>query len=656
MPVFFDSMPRSGKRIQPENVEVDDLFEPLNLRLGLGLLRLTTDGRPDEFDARAVIHFALNQGIRILDTADSYCLSEDDLHYGEHLVRNALNSWPGPQNEVRVVTKVGMSRPQGRWVPNGKPKHLRSAVDGSLNALDVDQLFLLQLHVRDPGVPFEDTLAALAELQAEGKVQHLGLCNVTVAEIQQAQRHFPVAAVQNELSVINRKFATDGTLTFTKREGIPFLAYRPLGGHAKTDRLAKSSVLQPLADRHTSTVHEVALAAVLDASPHVIPLVGATQMKSVRSSVAACAVQLDISDRMALSLEHSFEPLDVIEVPTASAPTVRADCSAKDPGPGNSAEVVLLMGIQGAGKSELVTSYLESGYARLNRDELGGTLDGLVPRLTQLLHNGQTRVILDNTYATRSSRAGVIAAATARGIPTRCVFLNTPLHEAWINVAQRMISRYGMPLGPTEMKFFGKADPNLPPPQALMRWVSSFESPHTDEGFSSVAEVPFVRRTDPTHEARGLLLDVDGTLRITKSGEVYPRHADDVEVLPGRTTVLQRWIEAGYQLFFVSNQSGIASGRVTHEAVQAAMFRTAELLQVPITEMVYCTHPFKPVGCFCRKPMPGLGVYLMQRHLLSREHAVMVGDRDSDSQFAANLGIRFVDSNEFFSSGSLPPG
>lgn len=324
-------------------------------------------------------------------------------------------------------------------------------------------------------------------------------------------------------------------------------------------------------------------------------------------------------------------------------------------GPGSDPEVVLLMGIQGAGKSELVESYVEAGYARLNRDQLGGSLDGLVPRLEQLLSEGQTRVVLDNTYPTRTSRAPVIAAASAFGIPVRCRHLTTSTNDAHINIVSRMLTRYGVPLGPDEMKMFRKADPNLPPPIALAKYSAGFEPPCLDEGFAAVDEIPFVRRVDPDHVEKGLLLDVDGTLRTTLSGEFYPRDPRDQELLPNRAGTLARWVDAGFSLFFVSNQSGVAAGQVSHDAVQAGMLRTAESLGVPITEIVYCPHPAQPIGCFCRKPMPGLGVYLMQRHRLSPEHLVMVGDRETDAGFAAALGVPYVDEAEFFSDDAPGP-
>lgn len=624
-------------------------FGPLPVRLGLGLLRLATAGRPERDQAIALIHLALDRGVRILDTADSYCLDNGDLHYGEELARDALAAWRGPRDEVRILTKVGLTRPKGRWLPNSRPTHLRKAVQGSLKALGVERLFLVQLHARDPGTPFEETLAALAELQREGLIEHLGLCNVSSAEVRQAQRHFPVVVVQNELSILQRDTAEAGLVAFTALAGIPFLAHRPLGGHAKVAKLEKNRVLAPLAKRHGVSPHQIALAAVLEAGPHVLPLIGATRPASLLDSLAATRLTLDATDRQALAAKHSLAPApEALAELLRPAPAPPPVALASNVGPGDDPEVVLIMGIQGAGKSRLVQAYVDHGYVRLNRDLLGGKLDDLVPRLKQLLAAGQRRVVLDNTYPTRLSRAPVIAAAHAYGVPVRCRHLQTPLPEAQVNIVLRQIEKYGKLLSPEEMKALAKVDPNLPPPAALARWASSFEPPAADEGFAAVDAVPFQRQLDPSHVNKGLLLDVDGTLRRTRSGEIYPRHPDDVELLPGRRDVLARWVEAGYRLFFISNQSGVASGKVERTAVEAALLRTAELLALPVAEVAYCPHAAFPVGCYCRKPMPGLGVHLMQRHQLARSHLTMVGDMESDAQFAAALGARYFAAEEFF--------
>ena len=208
----------------------------------------------------------------------------------------------------------------------------------------------------------------------------------------------------------------------------------------------------------------------------MVPLVRAMRIESVRSSLRSLSVSLDVSDRTALETRYSFAPTaeGLASIAPPPAPTKFAVLQP-NAGPGTTPEVVLLMGIQGAGKSELVAAYEQAGYARLNRDQLGGKLDDLVPRLVQLLVSGQKRVVLDNTYPTRISRAAVIAAANAHGVPVRCRHLQTPLPRPRVDVVLRMIAKYGRPLSPEEMKTYGKTDPNLPPPAAMSRWTSSFE-------------------------------------------------------------------------------------------------------------------------------------------------------------------------------------
>ncbi len=294
----------------------------LDVPLAFGLLRLSTEGRPERADAIALIHRALERGIRVLDTADSYGLDDGDLHYGEALARDAVASWSGPADEVRVITKVGLARPRGRWVPAGRPDSLRRAVEGSLRAFGTEQLFMLLLHVKDYRNPFRDSLELLAELQREGKVKHLGLCNVGVPEIRQAQRHFEVGALQVELSVMNRKAATSGLLALADQLGIPLLAHRPLGGHAKVDKLLRNRAMKPLTKKYDVPPHEAALATLLDLDGPVLPLFGATKLQSLDSSLRALELSLDDADRTArqkISFDPKPEALEAIrpiEVPT----------------------------------------------------------------------------------------------------------------------------------------------------------------------------------------------------------------------------------------------------------------------------------------------------------------------------------------------------
>lgn len=603
-----------------------------------------------------LIHQALEGGIRVLDTADSYCLNDKDFHYGERLAKGAVDSWKGPREEVKIITKVGMVRPKGKWKPDGSPEHIAKAVDGSLKALGVERIFLLQLHTHDPRVPFEETLGALAEAQRAGKVEHIGLCNVSPAELRQAGRHFPVVSVQNELSILAQASAKEGMLEITQELGIPFLGYRPLGGYAKVEKLLKNRVLKPLAEKYGVSPYELALAAVLRSFPHVIPIIGARRACSLAKSLEALRRVLTADDWEHITAKYPFRGTP--EAIAANALRVTpADLPALEPeqGPGEQSEVVLLVGIQGAGKSETVKAYETAGYARLNRDEEGGALEDLLPKLRELLESGQTRVVMDNTYPTRISREPIITIAHAHGVPVRCRWLSTSLEEAQINVVSRVLDRYGKLLGPDEMKEQAKSDPNLPPPAAMQRYLHTFEPPRLDEGFSVVDEIPFARRPNPDWTNGGLLLDVDGTLRVTLSGEIYPRSAGDVSLIPGRTELLRRWVDAGYKLFLISNQSGIASGKVSEENVREAFDRTIELLDVPIEEVCFCPHRAFPVVCFCRKPMPGMAVYLMRKHKLDPAKTFMVGDMDSDRRFAEGLSIAYYDAAEFFDDGVEPP-
>ena len=620
----------------------------LEVPLALGLLRLSTEGRPEETEAIEVIHHALDNGLRVLDLADVYSENEKDLHYAEHLARKAIDSWSGSQDALRVVTKAGLERPKGRWRPNGRPERLRSSVDGSLKALGVDQLFLFLLHANDPQCPFEASLATLAELQQAGKIKHLGLCNVGAAEVFQAQRHFDVTALQCELSVMSRATATAGLVTLCRQLEIPFLAHRPLGGHAKVDKLLKNRAMKPLVKKYGGTPHEAALATLLDLPDPVLPVVGATQIESLDSSLRALDLTFDDEDREARNKISFFpkpEALMAIQPPIVpdDLPTLE-----EGSGPGDDPEVVLIMGVQGAGKSESVAAYEEAGYERLNRDNQGGKLGDLVPMLDELLREGKTRVVLDNTYPSRLSRYDFIRTAHRHHVPVRCVYMATPVREAQINVVLRMLDRYGHLPGGDELSELQKSDPNLPPPAAMVRFAASLEEPRADEGFSAVDVIPFVRRPTPDRTGKGLFLDVDGTLRITKSGEFYPRHPDDVELLPGRRKVLEEWIDRGYQLFFISNQSGVASNLVSREDVAACFDRTIELLELPITDVAFCPHKAFPVGCFCRKPLPGMGVQLMEKYELDPAQVVMVGDRNSDAQFAEAIGATYHMVDEFF--------
>ena len=172
---------------------------------------------------------------------------------------------------------------------------------------------------------------------------------MSIPEVRQAQRHFSVSTIQNELSVIDRKSATEGVVALAAELEAPFLAFRVLGGHAKVESILKNRAVAPIAARHKVTPHEAALAVVWETGPHVVPLIGATRSGRIDSCLRARELRLDDTDRATLSAKISLVP-----TPEATAdlapPVTPGDLRQLSPGeePGNEPEVVLLMGIQGA--------------------------------------------------------------------------------------------------------------------------------------------------------------------------------------------------------------------------------------------------------------------------------------------------------------------
>ncbi len=310
-------------------------------------------------------------------------------------------------------------------------------------------------------------------------------------------------------------------------------------------------------------------------------------------------------------------------------------------------EIVLVMGYPASGKSTWAEAHFKT-HRRVNRDSLGDkTLDDLVPIAERALGEGAS-VVLDNTYATRASRASVLALAKRLGVPARCVWLDASIEDAQYNAVERLVRKHGGLPSPDEIKKLSRKDPNTFGPSVLFRHRKTFEEPTAAEGFASIEKVRFTRSAQPAgYTQKAVLLDYDGTLRRTKSGGKYPLAPDDVEVLPGRVEALRRYLSQGYKLLGVSNQSAVSKGELTGEAARACFARTNELLGVDI-EVAFCPHEPAPINCWCRKPMPGMAVAFIEKHRLDRAGTVMVGDMTTDRTFASRAGVRFVDQSEFF--------
>lgn len=310
-----------------------------------------------------------------------------------------------------------------------------------------------------------------------------------------------------------------------------------------------------------------------------------------------------------------------------------------------STEILIVMGYPASGKSSYVADKLAQGYTRLNRDTLGGSLDKLAERLDAEIAAGGQRFVLDNTYPTAESRRAVLDVAKKHGIPARCLLLETSIEDAQVNAVARMIRLRGKLLTPEEIK--QAKDPNIFPPAVLFAYRNSFEKPNAAEGWASIEKVPFVRAPDEAYAGKALLLDYDGTLRKTKSGDKYPKSPDDIEILPGRREVLSRYQKDGYHLLGVSNQGDVGRGKLSMDAAIACFQRTNELLGLDV-EIAFCPHNPAPISCFCRKPMPGIGVAYIEKYKLDRRETLMVGDMTTDKTFASRVGIKYVDASAFF--------
>ena len=269
--------------------------------VGYGGMHLSiTAERPPEPQSIAVLHAALDAGVTLIDTADAYSLDEREVGHNERLIAKALASWPGDVTTIVVATKGGIVRTAGRWDQDGRPTHLRAAAERSLRALGVEQLGLYQLHAPDPAVPLGDSVGELERLRAAGKVRWIGLSNVSVPQIREAQRIAPITSVQNRLNPFFREALTDGVVRYCAEQGIGFLAYSPTGGGRLTRKLPSHPVLAAIAERRRVSAHAVVLAWALAQSPMVIVIPSARTAAHALDSVSAADLALSSEELAAI--------------------------------------------------------------------------------------------------------------------------------------------------------------------------------------------------------------------------------------------------------------------------------------------------------------------------------------------------------------------
>jgi len=266
--------------------------------IGLGGMPMSIEGRPDEARSIATIHAALDEGVTLFDTADSYHLHADDVGHNESLIARAIASWGGDTSNVLVATKGGHLRPgDGSWYVNGRPEYLKAAAEASLKRLGSDAIGLYQFHRPDPQVPYADSVGAIRDLLDEGKIRLAGVSNANPDQIRVAQEILGgrLAAVQNQFSPAFR--SSEPELDLCDELGIAFLPWSPLGGiksaAALGDRFAS---FQQVAVARGVSPQVICLAWHLAKSPRVIPIPGASRPESIRDSVQAADVTLSAEE------------------------------------------------------------------------------------------------------------------------------------------------------------------------------------------------------------------------------------------------------------------------------------------------------------------------------------------------------------------------
>ena len=260
-------------------------------RLGFGAMRVCGTniwGPPrDRANSLAVLRRAIELGVNFFDTADSY-----GPHVNEDLIAEAL--YPYPKGLV-IATKGGLLRPRpGAWDPDGRPEHLKQALDGSLKRLKLERIDLYQLHAPDSKVPFADSVGALADGQKAGKIRHIGISNVSVKQLEQARRICPIVSVQNAYNLGNR--SSEDVLKACEKLGIAFLPWYPL---AAGDVLREAK-LKAVAKKLKAKPAQVALAWLLAKSPVMLPIPGTKSIPHLEMNAAAAQIALTFEDMRAL--------------------------------------------------------------------------------------------------------------------------------------------------------------------------------------------------------------------------------------------------------------------------------------------------------------------------------------------------------------------
>jgi aryl-alcohol dehydrogenase-like predicted oxidoreductase len=563
-------------------------------------MRMSTDDDRDEGLAAETIAAAAAAGVTVFDTAHAYGRGADELGHNERLVARALRLC-GAQVSARIVTKGGMTRTGGGWVPDGRAKAILSDCEASLAALDGLPIDLYLCHAPDRRTTWRTSVRALARLVDGGFVRRVGLANVNRRQLDEALEVAPVAAVQVALGPYNDSALRGGLVEHCADLGIAVIAHSPFGGPRRASGVARDPALVRVAGAHAASPAEIVLAWLLDLSPSVIAIPGARRPETARSAARAAMLSLDDGDRAILA--SSFG---------AHRPVRHQRLRTPD-----DADVVLIMGIPGAGKSRTAEGYAGRGYLRLNRDSRGGSLRDLAAALDSELADGVWRVVLDNTWLTRATRSYVIDAARRHQVPARCIWLDTPLAQAQLNLVERMLERFGSLPNPDELRELARREPGMLLPTSQMRALRELEAPSTDEGFSGVERVDFVRAPRAGQARVGVLV----------AAAVLRR--------PGWEAAIERGDPGAPHLIFDWSPDG------TVGALDAVAAGLAAKVSGPVVSAL-CPHAAGPPSCWCRPPLPGLPLAFARAQGVDASRSILIGTGPSHRTLATAIGAQFV--------------
>jgi aryl-alcohol dehydrogenase-like predicted oxidoreductase len=563
-------------------------------------MRMSTDVDRDERLAQETIAAAVAEGITVFDTARAYARDEAELGHNERLVAASLKRAGGAAS-ARIVTKGGMSRAGGSWVPDGRAKTILRDCEASLLALDGLPIDTFLIHVPDPRTPWNTSVRALARVADEGLARRVGLSNVNRLQLDEALEIAPIAAVEIALSLLDERAVRGGVVERCAELGIAVIAHSPLGGPRRASTLKRRGALTKAAAARGTSPFEVALAWLLELSPAIVAIPGATRPETARSAAHAARLHLQENERAALRHEFGW-----VSPPTEPQQTK----------PHTDTDVVLVMGIPGAGKTRVAESYASRGYVRLNRDERGGGLVELAGVLDQALKAGTPGVVLDNTYLARSSRSHVLETARRYGAAVRCIWMKTPLPQAQLNMVERILDAFGGLPTPDQLRARARTIPGLLTPTRQMRTFRELEPPSIDEGFSRLEVVEFKRAQAST--SRPGVFVAASALRAA----AWERALDALD--PQLPHLVFDWIPEG-----------------DHNALQPLVDQLTTVVRGPL-EAAVCPHPGGPPICWCRPPLPGLPLAFARSHGLDPGRCALIGTSAAHRTLANALGAKFV--------------